>query len=278
MNILQRAKDLLLHPGSVWPSIASETTDTSELYLKYILPLAAIGPIASFVGVSLLGYQVPFLGALRVPVTAGLAMAVVSYVLGLVGVYVFALVVDALAPRFGGTSDPARALRLVAYSFTPAWLAGVLFALPALGVLALLAGLYGIYLLYRGLPIMMKSPADKSLPYTVVSVIGAIVIQVFISLTSSSIAGFGSAGPASAAVADSDALQGLSAEQRAELERLKAIAESLNQSQDDADQAPVGNGDVNPLMTEEQRAELERLKAVGDALNRTVGASPDGGG
>lgn len=276
MNIIERARDLLLHPNSVWTSVASENTGTGELYLKYILPLAAIGPIASFVGVSILGYEVPFLGALRVPIAAGLAMAVASYVLALIGVYVFALVVDTLAPRFGGTNDLPRALRLVAYSFTPAWLAGVLLALPALGVLALLAGLYGIYLLYRGLPVLMKSDVGRALPYTALSVVCAIVIQVFISVASSSIAGFGSAGPVPAAVAGSDPLQGMSAEQRAKLERLKAIAEDLNKGMDE--DAMESDEQVNPLLTEAQRAEFERLKAVGDALNETMGASPDGGG
>lgn len=276
MNIIERARDLLLHPNSVWTSVASENTGTKELYLKYILPLAAIGPIASFVGVSILGYEVPLLGALRVPIASGLAMAVVSYVLALIGVYVFALVVDTLAPRFGGTKDLPRALRLVAYSFTPAWLAGVLLALPALGVLALLAGLYGIYMLYRGLPVLMKSDVGRALPYTVASVVSVIVIQVFISVGSSSIAGFGSAVPVPAAVADSDALQGLNAEQRAKLERLKAIAEDLNKGMDE--DAAETEAQVNPLLTDAQRTELERLKAFGDSLNESLGEQPDGGG
>ena len=59
------------------------------------------------------------------------------------------------------------------------WLAGVFALIPGLGILGLL-GLYSLYLFYRGLPVMMKSPADKSLPYTLVIIVGAIVVGVII--------------------------------------------------------------------------------------------------
>ena len=82
----------------------------------------------------------------------GITLAVFTFVMGIVAVFVLSLVIDFLAPTFGGQKDNAQALKLAAYSYTPAWVAGVLQILPLLGVLGLLAGLYGIYLLYLGLP------------------------------------------------------------------------------------------------------------------------------
>jgi hypothetical protein len=43
-------------------------------------------------------------------------------------------------------------------------------------------GLYSLYLLYTGLPVLMRTPADKAMPYTVVVIIVAIVLFVVVGL------------------------------------------------------------------------------------------------
>ena len=76
------------------------------------------------------------------------------------------------------------ALKVTVYSYTPAWVAAVLNLVPALAILGLIAALYGLYLLYLGLPVLMHNPSEKSLPYTVVVVLCAIVIgAVFAALS-----------------------------------------------------------------------------------------------
>lgn len=183
-GLLARVKAILFQPSSEWPVIAAEDTSPISLYTSYVLPLAAIGPIAQFIGMVLIGVSVPFIGTMRVGVLSGLGMAVTSYVLGLVAVYVMALIANALAPTFKGEQSLPQALKLVAYAYTPAWLAGILGILPFLGILALLASLYALYLLYLGLPVMMKCPRDKALGYTAVLVVLGIVAGIVISLVS----------------------------------------------------------------------------------------------
>jgi hypothetical protein len=91
-----------------------------------------------------------------------------------------ALIIDALAPNFNGQKNFNNALKLVVYSYTAAWLGGVFSLIPALAILGLLCGLYSLYLLYLGIPVLMKSPDDKSLIYTVVAVVCAIVVSIVI--------------------------------------------------------------------------------------------------
>lgn len=191
MNLLERAKNICLQPKSEWPLIAAEETATGDLYKDYIAPLAAIGPVASFLGLSLIGTSMPFLGTIRMPFLSGLSMALVSFVMALVGVYVIALVIDYLAPNFGGEKNQAKALKLAAYSFTPAWLAGILHLIPMLGALVLLASLYGLYLLYLGLPVLMKAPEDKAVSYTAVVVVCAIVVSVVMGAVAGLFGGMG---------------------------------------------------------------------------------------
>jgi hypothetical protein len=61
-----------------------------------------------------------------------------------------------------------------------------------LGVLAFIVGLYGLYLLYLGLPVLMRCPKDKSIGYTIVTVLCAIVTAVVIGfLSACAIGGLG---------------------------------------------------------------------------------------
>ncbi|MFW9777128.1 YIP1 family protein, partial [Brucella melitensis] len=84
------------------------------------------------------------------------------------GVYVLALVINALAPTFGGTQNQGQALKVAVYASTAAMLGGVFSLLPALAILGLVAALYSLYLLYLGLPLLMRSPAARAVPYTAV--------------------------------------------------------------------------------------------------------------
>jgi hypothetical protein len=183
MNITERIKGILFRPKEEWQTIAGETTPIAALYKNYIIVLAAIGPVASFIGMSLVGVSLPVGGSYRVSITTGIASAVVQYGLTLVGVYVLALIIDALAPTFSGEKNLDQAFKLATYSYTPGWLVGVFALIPALGILGIL-GLYGLYLLYVGLPVLMKSPKEKSVGYTVAVIIASIVIFIVIGAVS----------------------------------------------------------------------------------------------
>ena len=194
-ELVARVKAILLSPATEWPVIADEPSSTAAIYRRYVAPLATIGVVAAIIGHTLIGYNVPLLGHIRTGIGAGVATAVLGYLLSFVGVFVIAWLVDVLAPSFGGQRDSLRALKLTAYSYTPAWIAGILQLVPALGVLALLAACYGLYLLYLGLPVLMRCPKEKSLGYTIVSVLCAIVVSVLIGILSTcTVAGLGLAG------------------------------------------------------------------------------------
>ena len=183
MNLIERVKGILLKPKEEWQTISGETTTIPELYKTYIVILAAIGPVASIIGMSIVGISLPFVGSFRIPITTSIASAVVHYILTLVGVYILALIIDALAPTFSGEKSIIQAFKVATYSYTPGWVVGVIAIIPALSILGIL-GLYGLYLLYLGLPILMKSPKEKSLGYTIAVIIAAIVIFGVISYIS----------------------------------------------------------------------------------------------
>jgi hypothetical protein len=183
MNPVERVKGILLKPKQEWQTISGEATTITELYKTYIIILAAIGPAASIIGMSIVGASLPFVGSFRMPITTSIASAVVHYILTLVGVYILALIIDALAPTFSGEKNINQAFKVAAYSYTPGWLVGIFAIIPALSILGIL-GLYGLYLLYLGLPVLMKSPQEKSLGYTAAVIVAAIIIFVIIGIVS----------------------------------------------------------------------------------------------
>jgi Yip1-like protein len=169
MNLTERAKNILLQPAREWSVIDQEAGTAAELFRSYVAPLAAIGPVASIIGLSLLG------GSYRAPFGNTIGHALTTYIFGLIGTYVLALIIDALAPTFLGSKNNFQALKVAVYSSTAAWLAGIFNLSDSLALLHIL-GLYSLYLLYLGLPILMKAPREKALPYTIVVIIAAIVI------------------------------------------------------------------------------------------------------
>ena len=175
-SLVTRVTNILTKPKEEWAVIAGESTSVPSLYSGYIIPLAAIPAVAIFLQMAVVGY-----GFFRIPLITALIATIVSYALGLGGIYLGALVIDKLAPNFQSQPNFLQALKLVAYASTASWVAGILNIIPVLGMLALLGGLYGIYLFYLGLPVMMRTPEDKVIVYMIVSAVILIVIMVVIS-------------------------------------------------------------------------------------------------
>ncbi len=182
MDIVQRVQSILLKPKEEWAKIKAEPTTVTEIFTSYVMILAAIPAGFQFLGNLLVGRRLPLVGVFRWPIGRALGYAVVTYVLALVAVYVFALIINALAPTFASTKNMTNAVKLSVYSMTPGWLAGVLYIVPGLWALSVVASLYGLYLLYLGFDTpMMETPKDKIPGYMVLSVVVVVVIYVVLS-------------------------------------------------------------------------------------------------
>jgi len=182
MILQERVTRILKQPKQEWPVIEAETTDTAALYRSYIVPLAAIPAICGFIGMVVIGVSLPFVGRYRYGIAEALRVEIFQYIGQLLGCYVAALIVSKLAPTFGSRDSQIQALKLVAYATTPVWVAGVLNLIPVLAVLIVFAAIYSIYLYYLGVPVLMKTPPDKVVPYMVVSVLVIIVIWFVIGM------------------------------------------------------------------------------------------------
>jgi hypothetical protein len=171
MNAFVRAKAVLVDPAAAWRGIERDIGDPAYLLSRYVAVLALIPALSSFVGATLIGVVTPS-GVVRADLIDGLFGAVFSYATSCAIVLLLGLIIDLLAPLFGGRRDFADAFKLAVYSFTPLWLAGIFLLLPGLRFL-LLTGAYGVYLFWLGAPRLTKVPEQQAANFTAVGVVCA---------------------------------------------------------------------------------------------------------
>jgi len=192
MSLRARVIRVLTQPADAWRTIAGEAATVEGLMRSYAGPLAAIPAVAQLIGFSVVGMPVPVVGgAIRIGIVRSFANAVVAWVFALVGAWIAAMVIEKLAPTFQSKGNTAQALKLVVYSMTPVWIAGVLYFVPPLAPLVVIAELYAVYLFYLGLQPVMSTPSDKVIPYMVVSALAIIVVSYVLAAITAAIFGIG---------------------------------------------------------------------------------------
>lgn len=180
MAIIDRIKNIILTPAKEWDVIATETPNTSKILTGYVLPLAVISAAASFIGYGLIGINAGFFKMSGI--SWGIYYALTVFISAFVSIFLGAFVIDALAPSFASEKNIGRSMQLVAYSFTPGLVGGLLSILPALSFIGVLLSLYGLYLLYLGLPKLKNTPQDKHVSYFVVSLLVLIVVNIVVGI------------------------------------------------------------------------------------------------
>jgi len=180
MNLVDRAKNILLSPNTEWEVIRSESTTSAELFTQYAIILAAVPAVAGFIGYYLVGVSHGVFGTARLGIGTSFSWAVLTFILSLVSVYALGWIIDALAPSFGSSKDMVSSLKVSVYAWTAAWVAGIFQIIPSLSFLTALAGIYSLVLLYMGLRKVKMAPDDKLMGYFIVTIIVALVLYFVI--------------------------------------------------------------------------------------------------
>ena len=188
MSIVERAKNIILKPTYEWNVIASEPATIGGLFKDYAAPLVLIPLVSTILFTGLLGISAAdmmgFGSGMPLDLTAIAGMAILSFIVSLVSLFVMGTVVKFVSPSFDGTSDKVQAMKLMTYASTPTWVVALVSWIPFLGaVLGFAAIVYVVYLIYCGLSPVMGVPKEKIAGFTVVIVL----IYVFVALIMSGI-------------------------------------------------------------------------------------------
>ncbi len=178
MNLVERAKNILLNPKGEWEVIKNEEHSISDLFTKYAMILAAIPAIAGLIGFSMTGFSF----------MTNIKWLIAMYISSLVGVYVIAFIIDVLAPSFGSTKNMEASLKVVVFAYTASWVGGIFNIIPALSWISAIAGIYSLVLLYMGLERVKNVPKEKMVGYFIVTLVIAIVVSIVSGVIISTIA------------------------------------------------------------------------------------------
>jgi len=174
---LRYAPSILVRPFSTLRRVAAERVSLVALTVFYVLPLDAIGPVATYVARRFVGVRIGHVVYRASPADA-FGQAAFAFGLALAGVFLVAALVDALAPAFGARRNFGNAYRVAAFAYTPVWLAAVLVLAPRFGLLEFAAVAYEVFLLHAGLAEVMGVPRGKAGGLAACAVIGTILIAV----------------------------------------------------------------------------------------------------
>lgn len=176
--IISRAKLIITNPKEAWAQISQERPSIKELAVNYLLVIAAIGPICSAIGNMVVGRTNP-LTLVTERTSPGVALfgAVFQYIVFVAAIFIGAMLVEFLAPKFAGQASRNEGFKLLAYAATPGCIAGIFGLVPwaIFGLLGLLLGLYGLYVLYLGITPVTGVPESKRALFC-----GALVILMFV--------------------------------------------------------------------------------------------------
>jgi hypothetical protein len=185
MNVIDRAKNILMSPTTEWNKIEQEDSAFQQLITSYLIPLSLIGAIAGFIGWGFVG--ISMLGVHYGSISWGIGQGI-GYILHVVlGVIITTYIVDALAPTFKSEKNIARSAQLVVYSYTPSLIGAIFTLIPSLSVLSDICGLYGLYLIFAGLHTIKKTPDDQRIGYVIATVLVLIAVYVIIGVIFGSI-------------------------------------------------------------------------------------------
>ena len=185
-SLVERAKAIILTPKDEWPKIAAETTSQRNILVQYAIPLAAIGPVAELIGRAVIGLDIG-IATIRFPIVSSVIAAAVNFGIAIAGVYIVAVIANALGPHFGGISSKENSFKLAVYSMTAAWISSIFYIYQPLFFFVIL-GSYSIYILFTGVSLLMKIPEDKAAGYSALLIISAAIIMAVAHSVSSRIA------------------------------------------------------------------------------------------
>lgn len=177
-NLIDRVKNILMNPKLEWSVVFAEQPNTMKILFGYVIILALIPTIAAIIGYDLVGNIIK--GNTLYSWPMAFQTGIIQFLSAIIGVFLTAWIVDLLASSFESEKNFGRSFQLVAYSYTPFWIVGIILLVPSLSIVMTLAMLYGFYLLFTGLPVLKHVPLNKVIGYAIITFICIIIISIII--------------------------------------------------------------------------------------------------
>lgn len=186
--LLKHVWEILSEPRAAWTRIRDESWTIPELYLRVIVPLALISPVAGFIGTTSFGWQIGAGAPLKLTVPSAAQISIVYFGAILITVFVIGTMISWMSETYGAKQPLHRCVAIAAYAAVPLFLVGVFQIYPVLWInflIGLPALAYAVYLLYLGVPIVMDISAERGFLFS--SAVLAVGLVALVGLLASTV-------------------------------------------------------------------------------------------
>ncbi|MBI3545268.1 MAG: YIP1 family protein [Gammaproteobacteria bacterium] len=185
--VLNHVWGLLSNPESEWKTIRKENCTIGRCYCSHVLLLAAIPPLAGYIGTTQVGWQIARREIHKLTPDSALLIALLSYLTILVAIFSIGKLIQWMGQTYGAKQSLPQCIALAAYTATPLLLTGIMLVYPVLW-LNLLIGLpalaYSVYLLYTGVPIVMGIKKERGFLFSsAVLAVGLVALVAVLTAT-----------------------------------------------------------------------------------------------
>lgn len=179
LPVYERIKKLIFTPKAAWSEIENETTTAIQLFQNYLVFILAIPSIFGFLGWLFSGENF----------FASLFWSITSFVLNLLGIWVYAKCLLFFAQNFDCELDDITASKIACYSFTPVLVASIFFLIPPISWLVIL-GAYSFVILCVGISRLIQGSSEKLIGMMVSACITMLIIYFIVIIIAMSLCGF----------------------------------------------------------------------------------------
>lgn len=172
---------ILTRPHEEWARIRDRNESVLGHYMKYLIWVAALPPLAWWYGASQVGWELSGRDIRLTAASAGQIMGL-FYITILIAIAFLGFMIHWMAKTYDARNDDiAHGIGVAAYMCAPMFVVGLTGFFPNLWLgmlLGTLASAYTIYLLYIGIPIVYDMPKERGFLFASAAVAVGLVLMV----------------------------------------------------------------------------------------------------
>lgn len=172
---------IFINPHKEWARIRDRSHSVIGHYLRYLLWVAILPPLAWYFGATQIGWE---LGGRTIRLTSASAAQIMMlfYITILISVAFLGYMIHWMANTYDAVNDDmAHGMGVAAYMLAPMFVVGLTGFYPILWLDMLLgtaAAAYTLYLLYIGIPIVYDMPKERGFLFASATVAVGLVLMV----------------------------------------------------------------------------------------------------
>ena len=178
--MLSKIWGIMFKPTATWREIGEMSESQLNWYLLYPVILGLIPTLAWYYGTTQVGWTVAGDSLTRLTPESAAGMAACYFFAQLTAIAIIGYLIHWMSKTYGAETSTVKGIVLAGFTATPILLAGAVGVYPLLTLdllLAIVSSSWAVYLLYKGVPLAMKMPAERGFLYAS-AIVGVVLVMV----------------------------------------------------------------------------------------------------